>query len=45
VEGRVSHVKRGYGLRRSQLKGDEDHQIWGGWATFTYNADTYTILP
>ena len=43
-EGRISHLKRGYGLRRSRLKGDEGHQIWNGWATLTYNADTYTTL-
>jgi transposase, IS5 family len=42
MEGRVSHLKRGYGLRRSRLKGDEGHQIWDGWATLTYNAGTYT---
>ena len=45
AEGRVSHLKRGYGLRRSRLKGDEGHQIWDGSAAFTYNADTYTTLP
>jgi len=45
VEGRVSHLKRGYGLRRSRLKGDDGHRIWDGWAAFTYNADTYTTLP
>ena len=45
AEGRVSHLKRGYGLRRSRLKGDEGHRIWDGWAAFTYNADTYTTLP
>ena len=45
VEGRVSHLKRGYGLRRSRLKGDQGHRIWNGWAAFTYNADTYTTLP
>ena len=44
MEGRVSHLKRGYGLDRSRLKGDEGHQIWDGWATLTYNADTYTTL-
>ena len=44
AEGRISHLKRGYGLRRSRLKGDEGHQIWDGWATFTYNGDTYTTL-
>jgi transposase, IS5 family len=45
AEGRVSHLKRRYGVRRSRLKGDQGHQIWGGWATFTYNAETYTTLP
>ena len=44
VEGRVSHLKRGYGLRRSRLKGNEGHHIWGGWATLTYNLETYTTL-
>ena len=44
VEGRVSHLKRGYGLRRSRLKGDEGHQIWDGWAAFTYNTETFTTL-
>jgi hypothetical protein len=45
AEGRISHVKRGYGLRCSRIKDNQRHQIWDGWATFTYNADTYTTLP
>jgi IS5 family transposase len=44
AEGRISHLKRGYGLRRSRLKGNEGHQIWDSWAGLTYNADTYTTL-
>ena len=44
MEGRISHLKRGYGLRRSRLKGAQGHQIWGGWATLAYNLDTYTRL-
>jgi transposase, IS5 family len=44
AEGRISHLKRGYGLDRSRLKGDTGHQIWGGWAALTYNADTCTTL-
>jgi transposase, IS5 family len=44
IEGRISHLKRGYGLDRSRLKGNEGHQIWDGWAILTYNADTYTTL-
>ena len=43
-EGRISHLKRGYGLDRSRLKGNEGQQIWDGWATLTYNAETYTTL-
>ncbi|HWD68592.1 MAG TPA: hypothetical protein VG293_00265, partial [Solirubrobacteraceae bacterium] len=43
AEGRISHLKRGYGLDRSRLKGDEGQQIWTGWAILTYNADTLAI--
>jgi IS5 family transposase len=44
AEGRISHLKRGYGLDRSRLKGDTGHQIWAGWAALTYNGETYTTL-
>lgn len=30
AEGPISHLKRGYGLDRSRLKGDTAHQIWAG---------------
>jgi IS5 family transposase len=43
AEGRISHLKRGYGMNRSRLKGDEGQQIWNGWAILAYNADTLTI--
>ena len=43
AEGRISHLKRGYGLDRSRLKGDEGQQIWTGWSVLAYNADTLTI--
>jgi IS5 family transposase len=43
AEGRISHLKRGYGMERSRLKGDEGQQIWNGWAILTYNADTLAI--
>jgi transposase, IS5 family len=39
-EGRISHLKRGYGLRRSHLRGDQGQRIWTGWAILTYNLDT-----
>jgi IS5 family transposase len=44
AEGRISHLKRGYGLRRSRLKGDEGQRTWSGWSALTYNLDTYTRL-
>jgi IS5 family transposase len=44
AEGRISHLKRGYGMARSRLKGDEGQRIWTGWAALSYNADTYTKL-
>ena len=43
AEGRISHLKRGYGMHRSRLKGDEGQQIWNGWAILTYNADTLAV--
>jgi transposase, IS5 family len=43
AEGRISHLKRRYGMDRSRLKGDEGEQIWTGWAILAYNADTLAI--
>jgi IS5 family transposase len=42
-EGRISHLKRGYGLRRSRLRGDHGQRIWTGWAILAYNLDTLAI--
>jgi hypothetical protein len=42
-EGRISHLKRRYGLDRSRLKDHEGQQIWTGWAILAYNADTLAI--
>ncbi len=42
-EGRISHLKRSYGLDRSRLKSDQGQQIWTGWAILTYNLDTLAI--
>jgi transposase, IS5 family len=39
-EGRISHLKRGYGLGRSRLRGDQGQRIWTGWAVLAYNLDT-----
>jgi transposase, IS5 family len=43
MEGRISHLKRRYGLGRSRLKGDEGQQIWSGWAILAYNLDTLAV--
>jgi transposase, IS5 family len=43
AEGRISHLKRGYGLGRSRLKDHEGQQIWTGWSILTYNADTLAV--
>jgi IS5 family transposase len=44
TEGRISHLKRGYGLRRSRLKGEEGQRIWTGWAILAYDLDTFAVL-
>jgi IS5 family transposase len=43
AEGRISHLKRSYGLRRSRLKGHQGQQTWTGWAILTYNLDTLAV--
>jgi IS5 family transposase len=43
AEGRISHLKRRYGLDRSRLKGDEGRQIWTEWGFFAYNTDTLAV--
>jgi transposase, IS5 family len=43
AEGRISHLKRRYGLDRSRLKGDEGRQIWTEWAILAYNSDTFAV--
>jgi IS5 family transposase len=42
-EGRISHLKRGYGLRRRRLRGNQGQRIWTGWAVLAYNLDTFAI--
>jgi IS5 family transposase len=43
AEGRISHLKRGYGLRRSRLRGHQGARTWTGWAILTYNLDTLAV--
>jgi IS5 family transposase len=42
-EGRISHLKRRYGLDRSRLKGHPGQQTWTAWATLAYDLDTLAI--
>ena len=42
-EGRISHLKRDYGLRRSRLRGEQGTKTWVGWSALAYNLDTYAI--
>jgi IS5 family transposase len=43
AEGRISHLKRRYGLDRSRLKGDEGRRVWTEWGILAYNADTLAV--
>jgi IS5 family transposase len=43
AEGRISHLKRSYGLRRSRLKGQAGAHAWTAWAILAYNLDTLAI--
>jgi len=43
AEGRISHLKRRYGMGRSRLKGHHGQQIWTEWSILAYNADTLAI--
>jgi transposase, IS5 family len=43
AEGRISHLKRRYGLDRSRLKGNQGRQIWTEWAILAYNLDTLAV--
>jgi IS5 family transposase len=43
TEGRISHLKRGYGLRRSRLKGHHGMRTWTAWAILAYDLDTLAI--
>jgi transposase, IS5 family len=42
-EGRISHLKRRYGLRRSRLRGHQGARTWVAWAILAYNLDTLAI--
>ena len=43
AEGRISHLKRRYGLNRSRLKGHPGARTWAAWAILAYNLDTLAL--
>jgi hypothetical protein len=43
AEGRISHLKRGYGLDRSRLKGHTGARSWAAWAILADNLDTLAV--
>ena len=43
IEGRISHLKRRYGLRRTRLKGHAGARTWVAWSVLAYNLDTLAI--
>jgi IS5 family transposase len=44
AEGRISALKRGYGLRRMRLKGYRGARIWTGFGVLTSNIDRFVAL-
>jgi IS5 family transposase len=43
-EGRISHLKRRYGLKRTRLKGYGGAQIWAGYGVLASNLDRMAAL-
>jgi len=43
AEGRISHLKRGYGMRRTRLRGLQGARTTVGWSILSYNLDTLAI--
>jgi IS5 family transposase len=43
-EGRIAHVKRGYGAGRSKLRGTEGVRTWESWAVLAYDLDTLACM-
>jgi transposase, IS5 family len=42
-EGRISHIQRRYGIRRSRIKDYHGMKTWTGWSILTYNLDALAI--
>jgi IS5 family transposase len=44
IEARISHLKRGFGLRRTRLRRLPGAQIWAGLGVFAYNLQRMTVV-
>ncbi len=44
-EGRISHLKREFGARRSRLKGATGAHTWASWVVLTYDLHTLASPP
>ena len=44
IEARISHLKRGFGLRRTRLRRIDGAQIWVGLGVFAYNLQRMTVI-
>jgi IS5 family transposase len=44
AEGRISHLKRRYGLNRTRLKGHTGAQIWAGYGVLASNLNRFVTL-
>ncbi|WP_433207083.1 ISNCY family transposase [Nocardia sp. CA-107356] len=44
VEARISHLKRGFGLRRTRMRRHEGARTWIGLGIFAYNLQRMTVI-
>jgi IS5 family transposase len=44
IEARISHLKRGFGLGRTRLRGLDGAQTWAGLGVFAYNLQRMTVI-
>jgi transposase, IS5 family len=44
IEARISHLKRGFGLRRSRLRRLAGARTWTGLGIFAYNLQRMTVV-
>jgi IS5 family transposase len=44
IEARISHLKRGFGLRRTRLRRLPGAKTWVGLGIFAYNLQRMTVV-